>query len=484
MFRYNEISHLSREELVYLAESNDIPVTDDMAVEEIIDLLAPVKELKLAPYQMQHGYRMLNCLDHHNVVLDTSDTGCGKTYTTTGIVLELNRPVFVIAPAPVLYPWYDVFTQYGIDFISISSYEVLRASGKYYIQDKGFNTNGVECPYITKIGTTFKSNFPAGTIVVIDEAHRARNDGTLTANLISCVCDQALNKGDIKVILLTATPVEQKATVKTMLKYLGLPNNIGMEKVYETLYKGESPYASRMTMAERDAATGISLDNNVKAKAYLIDGITAWEIEKQNAKLRALVEGESAPCTLKLITELRKKVELYKCPLIVEKAEKYHNRGQRVAIFLNFKDSVQYIKGMLGEHRCAVIEGQTATERAEQVHAFQGGDVPFILVIIKSGGTGISLHDIVGDSPRVSLISPPLSATDLLQTLGRVHRAGSKSNSKQRIILTTSGDGETIEERIANNLNVKLSMIAAFNTGDINGTLFQFDSSSSAPPTD
>ena len=53
----------------------------------------------------------------------------------------------------------------------------------------------------------------------------------------------------------------------------------------------------------------------------------------------------------------------------------------------------------------------------------------------QAGGTGLSLHDVNGEHPRVSLISPSFSAIDLKQALGRIHRAGAKSPAVQKLSL-------------------------------------------------
>lgn len=73
--------------------------------------------------------------------------------------------------------------------------------------------------------------------------------------------------------------------------------------------------------------------------------------------------------------------------------------------------------------------------------------------------------------PRVSLISPTWSSIDLVQALGRVHRAGGKSKSLQRIIYTA----DTVEEKIADKLQYKLLNINSINNGDLDLTNINFE---------
>ena len=74
------------------------------------------------------------------------------------------------------------------------------------------------------------------------------------------------------------------------------------------------------------------------------------------------------------------------------------------------------------------------------------------------------MHDINGKRRRVSLISPCWSAIDLTQALGRIHRAGGKSKSIQRIIYCAN----TIEEKIADKIQTKLKEMSSLNDGDLN----------------
>jgi hypothetical protein len=82
---------------------------------------------------------------------------------------------------------------------------------------------------------------------------------------------------------------------------------------------------------------------------------------------------------------------------------------------------------------------------------------------IKAGGVGISLHDINGVHPRVSLISPTQSATNLIQVLGRIHRSGGKTKSLQRIIFAAN----TPEDDISRMLFKKLANLSLLNDGDM-----------------
>ena len=69
-----------------------------------------------------------------------------------------------------------------------------------------------------------------------------------------------------------------------------------------------------------------------------------------------------------------------------------------------------------------------------------------------TGGTGISLHDIKGDRPRLSLISPSFNAKEFAQVLGRIHRNGAKSDALQKVLLSHNSIEEYVMKAIAKKL--------------------------------
>ena len=87
--------------------------------------------------------------------------------------------------------------------------------------------------------------------------------------------------------------------------------------------------------------------------------------------------------------------------------------------------------------------------------------------MVQAGGTGLSLHDLNGKHPRVSLISPNFSAVDLKQVLGRVHRAGAKSTAVQKIVFAN----DTVEMRVCRAVRKKLNNLDLINDDEMNPIL-------------
>jgi hypothetical protein len=63
----------------------------------------------------------------------------------------------------------------------------------------------------------------------------------------------------------------------------------------------------------------------------------------------------------------------------------------------------------------------------------------------------------------VSIISPSWSAQNIIQALGRVHRANGRTPVRQRIVYCEG----TVENRICHNLMEKIAHIGELNDGDL-----------------
>ena len=106
---------------------------------------------------------------------------------------------------------------------------------------------------------------------------------------------------------------------------------------------------------------------------------------------------------------------------------------------------------------------QTYEERIKNINNFQTNKEKIIICNIQAGGQSINLHDELGGHPRVSLIVPSYSSTQLIQALGRINRAGSKSPSTQRIIFCSG----TVEDHIAKKLKEKIKNLSSLNDTDL-----------------
>lgn len=79
---------------------------------------------------------------------------------------------------------------------------------------------------------------------------------------------------------------------------------------------------------------------------------------------------------------------------------------------------------------------KTADQKKKSMEDFQSGKKRVMIATIQSGGTGINLDDTVGTNPRsLIMVTPPFTANDMAQALGRVNRLNTKSDVRVRGIL-------------------------------------------------
>jgi len=190
--------------------------------------------------------------------------------------------------------------------------------------------------------------------------------------------------------------------------------------------------------------------------------------EMQDAWTRALeLErlGDEALTAAAARLQARQLAELAKAPAIIDLARDLIRSGLSEPIFLNFRDSVHQVAAALGAE---VIDGADGgdSHRASAIGNFQADRKHALVLQIGAGGVGVSLHDVCGERPRHSLLSPPESAWDLIQALGRNRRFGQRSPAL-RTILTLAG---SVEERVKAAVERNAAQNETINDGDLRCT--------------
>lgn len=129
----------------------------------------------------------------------------------------------------------------------------------------------------------------------------------------------------------------------------------------------------------------------------------------------------------------------------------------KVVICINFLKNMETIQRSLRRYRPLLLHGSLKEdEREEIIEEFQNQGKRVLICITKVGGVGISLHDTVGDSPRVMLLSPTFNLVDTHQATGRVFRVGTKSNTIVRMVYA---DIEGTSEKAIQNVLVRKSKV-------------------------
>jgi hypothetical protein len=475
---------------------------------------------KLLPYQIPHTLQLQEALKAGQCVLDASDTGTGKTYCALAVCKLENLTPLIICPKSVINSWLTVAKTIGVDVLGISNYEMMKGC-KYYTSDM----KAVECPYIDKyimpeekdvkkrtlrkrvnkiveesvIDTeknvitkkikkpkakakeNFIFQFPPDVVMIFDEAHRCKNHKTITSRLLISAAE-ARNK----VILLSATISDKIQCFKPFGVVFGFYNDIKQFKIwmrrkmklrelqnkiddlqYDQLQLSiihNEIFPKKGSRIKIKELGDLFPKNQVTANCYHSDDHDKINelYDIINSALEELKNKETRAEGLGKLIRARQKIEMFKVPIIMDLAEEAMDNGYSVVIFVNFHDTMNYICHHM-ECDCTIHGQQSLDERQSCIDDFQSNKCKMIVAIIQAGGVGVSLHDIHGGHPRMSIISPTWSGQDMVQALGRIHRAGSKTPAMQRIVYCA----KTYEEQICSTIQEKIRNINAINDGDL-----------------
>lgn len=447
---------------------------------------------KLLPFQVIHVENLVRILQKNRTVLDASDTGTGKTYTAIATCKLLKLRPMILCPKSVMSTWFRVARYFDHPVEFVVNYETIRL-GKYYSK----NRDRILCPYISVIvetdedgreTTSYKWNLETepghgseSRIFIFDEVHKCGNLETHNGKLL-----YSANLTGRPIMILSATVADRADKFKLFFWVLNFldPQDVARKKIGFDQYMGiiarwilrdQSPmlriynmlYPNRATRMRIDSLGDLFPETQIVAEAFNMGKSREEEIERQYSiiaeELDNLKDRSKRDKANSLVRMLRahQKIEMLKVPTLVELANDFIENGYYVVIFVNFTQTLKLLAKMLNT-TVLVYGEQTQEERDVAIQLFNDNETNIIICNMKTA-PGISLHDTRGGFPRASLLSPTWNAVDLIQALGRVHRAGGKSKSLQRIVYTAN----TVEERIADNLKAKLTNVSQINDGDL-----------------
>ena len=424
----------------------------------------------LFPKQKEAADFFVKVLKEGRNTFDASSVGTGKTVVACHIAKQLGVPVAVVCPKAVIPSWEREMEETGITPLFVLNYEKLR-TGK--------------TPYMSKSGKKIiKWKLPENTIVLMDEIQKAKGPYTINAQMLISLIQQGY-----RVHGMSATAAEDPTEMRPLGYMLDLHSlnktEDGKLNWYSWMKRngcnkdhwGQWRVVSRERMSRiRDFIFGISghkltvedfpdsfRNNRVFqqpiqfssgdkiAKAYEELGITPTII-KEFVEEGTVTESEH---TFVNILRSRQLAESFKVPDLAEMAQDLINEGNSVVLFVNFRETVDALTKKLN---CGRIDGgQSAKDRQKVIDDFQSDKTNVVVANIAAGGTGLSLHDINGNRPRVSLICPTFNAKEYVQTLGRIFRNGAKSDSLQKVLVAA----DSVEETVMTSINSKLKNLEA-----------------------
>jgi superfamily II DNA or RNA helicase len=429
----------------------------------------------LFDWQKPQASHLVKTLQSRKIALDASDTGTGKTFIACDVVKTLELQPLVICPKSVFTAWKKTLELFGVEPLAILNIEKLKTGKTQWLDKKNRG----------KLMTDWSWRLPSNTIIVWDEIHQAGGLKSQNGKLLAL-----LKAYPIPVLGLSATVADSPLRLKALGYLMGFHKYADFDKWCRTLGCYTSPFGynqlefpkgrSRLVPLKRlhsqifpTFGGRLRIDDlkefpecTLQADSYDMSECKAIQdvYDELEDSLHDLDNDD--PPIVKLL-RARENVELLKTPLFAEQTAELVEEGKSVVIFFSYRGPaeslVERLTKKLGKVPGFIYGGQTVAERDEVIRSFQADENPALVVMIQAGGVGISLHDLHGNRPRVSLINPPYSVVHLKQALGRIWRAGAKTKAIQRVVFAAG----TVEEKACEAVRRKLGNLNMLNDGEL-----------------
>lgn len=482
----------------------------------ILDFSKIVKDNALE-YQLTHVFNMIRILSDPNnkAILDGSCTGSGKTFTTCMVCKEMNLKPFVICLKSNIRTWYDVLKKFEVEPFAVVNYELIRTC-KYYENDSSDIVQ--TCPYIRKkenkhmdFEWLFDENQLKNIVFVFDEVHVCKKSTSINSKLLlSCkqyktimisatLCDKISDFGVFGVMLgyykntasgkkwLNNIIIKEKKRLDVNTDNIldGLDDKNSHNVLHKQIfYNGVQ---SKGCLMKQDIIGDTTNKNNqhnqhnqhnicievkdlkmTKEIREIYDDLAEYDILDDTISDNATITDNAIlisdgdlvikPKNMREMVRKREIIENLKVDIYLEYLRYYLNLNMSIVIFVNFRSTHKKICDILKNENIdhAIIHGnQTYIERNDNIQSFQNNEVRVLISMLQAGGASISLHDTSGKFPRVSIISPSYSVIEMVQVLGRIVRANTKTPTLQKIIFCQG----TIEEHVAQKLKEKCEIM-------------------------
>jgi superfamily II DNA or RNA helicase len=433
---------------------------------------------KLLVFQRDPVRWHIRNLRTHNLSIDASFCGIGKTYIYCAVAKALNMRPLILSPRSVIIQTKRVMEDhFKMSYVDVINYEGIKTGKTPHLK------RSVDARKSS--GHKFEWCLPADCLLIFDEAHNCAGMSSINADMLI----QA-KKQNIPMMAISATLATSPLKMKALGYVLGLHNLSDFTAFcfdngcIETRYGLFFPHNENKMLALRgkifpskgvrvkpEDVKGLFPETSILVEALSLDKKSELEeVNNSYAEMKKEINSAKAKYGnmqgnyLAIQTKYMKKIELIKSKILIEQAESYAEEGCSVAIFVNYRETLATISLAL---KSSVIHGdQKPWERQKAIDDFQSDKSKYIVCMIQAGGVGVSLHAVGDKRMRVALISPTFNAVQLKQALGRVHRAGGNTNIQKIVYLAG-----TCEERAMNNVRAKLNSLSLLNDSDLSDSI-------------
>ena len=440
---------------------------------------------KITPFDWQKPLiaKQSDTLKKNRVFLCSAHTGSGKTVMALQTVKDLGIPSLIVCPKIAISQWLSTAQRMDVPenlILGVVNPENLITSKKnrFYRHDEGWLI-GRDTP----------------SLLVWDEVHRgASGKDSKTTLALARWCSKKMPEGN-KVLAMSATPFETPLKLRALGYLMGFHRFVERDfydwcrrhacsmvpvgryprirQVFAfTTNKARAEEVMRIIrkdMGERFLSVG---PDEIPGFPEEIKEVCLVDLAKKDhdALVRAYEEmperirGGSEDDMVRIL-RLRQQAEFCKAEAMAEMAKDLMEDGNSVFIMVNFTDARKRIEAYLekeGVQYASIYGGQKESDRQSGVDAFQSNRIHVIIGMAAACSVALSLHDERHERPRVSLISPGYSASELSQGLGRVRRVGG-TTAVQKIIIAAG----SVEERVGRTIERKMNNLSALTDSDL-----------------
>lgn len=377
----------------------------------------------LRPYQ-KNGYTWLNYMDGLGFgACLADDMGLGKTVQVLAYLEKLRTAkkgarALLVLPASLLGNWMKEAEKFApkMDILLLHG-KTAPVLGKMLLENKAFLT-------ITTYGMAARMKQLqeiTWTCVILDEAQAIKNPGTKQTKEIKKLSSEMR-------IVMTGTPIENDLTnLWSLFDFLN-KGLLGTSKEFHEYCKGlnehQEGYMKLKSMVApfmlRRVKTDKSIIADLPEKLESIDYVTlskkqivlyrkvVADMEKLIADLDGIQRSGIVLTTIMKLKQICNHPDQYlgqsaysmeesgKMQVLRDICETIYDKRERVIVFTQFKEITEYLARFLttifGTSGYVLHGGTPVAKRSEIVEAFQGEKyVPFIVLSVKAGGTGLNL---------------------------------------------------------------------------------------------
>ena len=383
---------------------------------------------------------------HQQRVLLGDEMGLGKTVQAIAAMVSLRNEgathFVVVCPASVLSNWCREINKHSDLSVIMVHGSSRSASVSKWLEEGGVAVTTYETTGAIELEDNFKFDY-----MVVDEAHYIKNrDAQRTVN-VRKLCQKAE-----KILFMTGTAIENK--VDEMISLIEVLNPDVATQIKRMAFMSSAPQFREAVAPvyyrrkREDVLT--ELPDKTETEEWCT--LSGEEVQRyEDAVLSKNFAGARRVSWNVDDVSLSSKANRMKELLAEAEAE-----GRKVIVFSFFLDTIEKVRGMLGDKCVGPINGSVPPQRRqEMVEEFDKAQPGAVLAAqIQSGGTGLNIQS----ASVIILCEPQFKPSIENQAISRAYRMGQARNVLVYRLLCE----DTVDEKIMEMLAEKQAVFDAF----------------------